>query len=153
MAELVARPLCVNRWRQGGRVAVSRTGISDGKVINDRIGFFEVEVACFVTVEVCFDIQLIVTELFIASYHAEEKTCPGGCRVEIAHFGWIRVHGNEVRSESGRRNGSIPVEISSHPYGSANTHGKRCVVTEKQEVGCGGILEVAELVIIEVFDK
>ena len=108
------------------------------------------EVACLISVEVGFNIELVVAEGFVLAYDTEEKACAGRGGVETFHLGRVGIHWNEIGGESCRRNGTVPVVIATHSDGSAYTHGKSGVAAHEEEVGCVGILEMTELVVIEV---
>lgn len=108
------------------------------------------EVAGAVAVEIRLDIELIVTESLVAADYAEEQAGSGGSSVEMAHFGRIGVHWNQVRRKARSGDGAPIVVIPAHAHCAAKAHGQCGVLAQKQEIRSHGVLVVAELLVIEV---
>ncbi len=99
-SNLVGGSLGIDRRCYGGGIGECRWRISHGEVVDYGICLLKEEVARVIAVEVCFDIQLVVAECFVATYHAEKQACSCRSGAEVPHRSRVGLHWNEIWSEA-----------------------------------------------------
>ncbi len=150
---LIVGALRIDRRRHGSRVGERRVGITDSPVVDYGVGFLQVEVASLIAVEISFDVELVVSYGLVSADYAEKQRRPGGSCAERPVVARIGVKINQVGRESARIDRASPVVVAAQAHAATDTHGELCILAHKEEVGCGRVLEMAELVVVECIDK